>query len=534
MNLKQKIRVNSIVFIGVLFLTVFLLYPIVDKLTTASTSLAQREIPILDKAHQLRLAVVQVQQYLTDISATRGLDGLNDGFDAAKENAEKFRALIKELQTIDPDKKEEYRAMLPAFENYYRVGKQMAEAYVKEGPAGGNKMMEQFDKAAEDLSGKVEPFVKNSQGRAMNRLEQQKHSVGFMNSTLVVSATIFIVMMLGTLFVMRSIISAINRVHSELDSISNGCIGGDLVVVERKDELRGLADSANSMKINLCKLIIKIYETVEMVQKSIERMADIVNTTNGNMTKQQAEIEQVASAINEMTSIVDEISNAANETATAVNTVSTEARQEEQELTDCIQTVAMTSDEMEQNADVIDTLQQQSKDISSILEVIRGIAEQTNLLALNAAIEAARAGEHGRGFAVVADEVRTLANRSSTATDEIHGMIEKLQSATERASRVMTDSKELTQKSYEKLHGIGLKIKNMTNEIDVINEKNQHVARSVSQEMIAVDEINRSISAVSGMANETVSVTGNLNNASDQLNHLAGDLQNIINKFKFH
>ena len=127
-------------------------------ITDKATHLNERDIPILNKAHELKLAVVQVQQWLTDISATRGLDGLNDGFDEAENNAKTFHTLIDELKALDTANAERYQAMVPTFENYYAAGKKMAQAYIDEGPTGGNKMMSQFDGAAEKMSEALERY----------------------------------------------------------------------------------------------------------------------------------------------------------------------------------------------------------------------------------------------------------------------------------------------------------------------------------------------------------------------------------------
>ena len=141
-----------------------------------ASEVAREQVPILNRAHQLKLTVVQVQQWLTDISATRGLDGLNDGFDEAENNAQQFRQLIEELKSLDEANAERYQAMLPVFDDYYAVGKQMAQAYVEQGPAGGNQMMAQFDEVAAKMSEQVDGFLADVSEQTEARLMAQEES----------------------------------------------------------------------------------------------------------------------------------------------------------------------------------------------------------------------------------------------------------------------------------------------------------------------------------------------------------------------
>ena len=168
------------------------------NITSHAVELENKQINILNKAHELKLTVVQVQQWLTDISATRGLDGLNDGFDEAENNAKMFKKLIADLQTLDPIHAKDYKDMLPIFENYYSAGKTMAKAYVDEGPSGGNKMMSNFDEAAANMSEKVDAFLAKTIELTNISLNQQQELASSSRITILIGSVIALI---GVVFV---------------------------------------------------------------------------------------------------------------------------------------------------------------------------------------------------------------------------------------------------------------------------------------------------------------------------------------------
>ena len=188
--------------------------------------------------------------------------------------------------------------------------------------------------------------------------------------------------------------------------------------------------------------------------------------------------------------------------------------------------------DVEKASDVIHKLEKDSDQIGTVLEVIKGIAEQTNLLALNAAIEAARAGEQGRGFAVVADEVRSLASRTQESTEEIQQMIERLQKGSREAVSVMETGRTQVLSSVEQASKAGEALENITAAVDQIATMNHQIVDSVSQQGLVTEEINQNINNISQVADESANGTDQLSIASADLANLSNELQVLVNSFK--
>ena len=532
MTLKKKFNIIGAVFICALIAEIGSFYYTGQQLSENSQSIQTQEIPILEKAHHLKLALVQVQQWLTDISATRALNGLDDGFTEAAKNAEIFRNTVAELQKIDPQHNEQYAAMLPKFEQYYAAGILMAKAYIAEGPAGGNPSMLDFDVTADKISAEVDQFLLQAHEQTKNILQIQNTQISNTGLIVSISSVAFIILLGIFIYIVNKLTSKVGKINRELTSISEGILGGDLVDINGNDEISVLADSANNMRIQLCKLTIKVLESVETLQLSIKRIGTSTTTATESVTQQQAAIFELYQTIHKMSGTIAEISDSAKNTTVSVENVSNNAIDAAREVGEGIQSIASVSKEMEQSADVVNTLQQQSEDIGGVLAVIREIADQTNLLALNAAIEAARAGEQGRGFAVVADEVRGLANRTSTATDEIQNNIQELRAVANNVSEVMRRGTAQTKEGYDKISEAGEKLENMSKEIRSIHEMNQNISLAASKENEVVEEIGRNVSGLSIVADQSADITNELDESSKQLDTLSEELRQMIRLFK--
>ena len=202
MSIKQKFLIMIAVIFTFIFSASIVLVITNNFLVEKSTDIADRQINVINKAHELKLSVIQVQQWLTDISATRGLHGLDSGFKEAEYNAKRFESLIQELGQLDHQMKERYQDMLPAFKAYYSVGKKMAHAYVESGPDAGNKMMTEFDTVAENISSVVNKLLLDIQKRVDIVVQEQKHASRIAHSVFLASSIIVIILLLIFSYIM--------------------------------------------------------------------------------------------------------------------------------------------------------------------------------------------------------------------------------------------------------------------------------------------------------------------------------------------
>ncbi|MFC1602484.1 methyl-accepting chemotaxis protein [Pseudomonadota bacterium] len=502
-----------------------------QTISDQSSELSTHEFPVLNKAHELKLTVVQVQQWLTDISATRGRDGLNDGFDEAENNAKAFRMLVEELQTLDHERAERYQAMMPVFDAYYEVGKKMAQAYIDEGPAGGNQMMAQFDEVAAQMAEEVDRFLANVKEETTASLSNQQELATA--TVLGVSAGALIILLgIGVVyFIMSQALSHLPKVVAELQRIAEGDLTSDIKVT-RGDEIGELMQGLLAMHDKLVTMMSKITGTSVELASAMEEMSVIATETKSNIQHQQSETDQVATAMNEVTATVQEVASNISNTANAAEQAHGETSSGEQVVGHAIDSMQQLSGQIDSAATAIQQVEQDSDSISTILDVIKSIAEQTNLLALNAAIEAARAGDQGRGFAVVADEVRTLASRTQQSTEEINQMIEKLQLGSKQAVQVMGQSREQAQTAVEQVTSAGSSLAAISTAVGHINDMSIQIANAAKEQSAVSEEMNRNIININDKASHNVSAAEEITVANQRLATMAAELQGLVTQFK--
>ncbi|SIR43737.1 methyl-accepting chemotaxis protein [Pseudomonas sp. B10] len=318
-----------------------------------------------------------------------------------------------------------------------------------------------------------------------------------------------------------------------LDDIAQG--EGDLtrrLSSDRSDELGSIAKGFNTFLAKLQAMITQVVTSVQSVSDSSEHTADIAIRTNIGVQKQMAEIDQVATAVQEMTATAQDVARNATQAAQAASHADQAASQGMQIVRDTSNSIGVLAVEIGKAVEVVQTLAKDSENINAILTAIRGIAEQTNLLALNAAIEAARAGEQGRGFAVVADEVRNLAQKTQKATEEIQSMIQQLQQGTRDVVRVMEDSQNRTDESVQHAAKAAEALETITQAVSVINDMNTQIASAAEEQSAVADDINRNVINIGQVANEVAGGADESSSASAGLTKLAEQQRRLINQFK--
>ncbi|NMY51017.1 methyl-accepting chemotaxis protein [Pseudomonas sp. WS 5011] len=339
--------------------------------------------------------------------------------------------------------------------------------------------------------------------------------------------------MLVIWFVGYGIARPLRQMVVMLDDIAQG--DGDLtrrLDVNRSDELGDIARGFNTFLGKLQSMITQVVSSVQKVSDSSEHTADIAIRTNTGVQKQLAEIELVATAVHEMTATAQDVARNATHAAEAANHADRAANQGKQTVQHTAEAIAALAQEIGRAVTVVQTLAKDSENITAILVAIRGIAEQTNLLALNAAIEAARAGEQGRGFAVVADEVRNLAQKTQKATEEIQTMIQQLQQGTRDVVTVMEDSQSKTEVSVQQASQAAEALESITQAVSVINDMNTQIASAAEEQSAVAEDINRNVTNIGQVANEVAGGADEASQASAELTQLAEQQRRLINQFK--
>ncbi len=328
------------------------------------------------------------------------------------------------------------------------------------------------------------------------------------------------------------------RAFRPLDTVINGMnaiASGDLTAnytVTSNDETGQLIAAMKTMMERLKAIIENITGSTSKLSSSAEKLAGITVETNEGVKRQQAEAEQVATAANEMSATVQEVSRSTQMAAEASTRANEEAFSGKDVVTQTVRAIDALANEVEQAAKVIHKLKSDSENIGVVLDVIKGIAEQTNLLALNAAIEAARAGEQGRGFAVVADEVRTLASRTQESTKEIEGMIERLQTGAVEAVRVMEESQKRAQVGVEQAARAGASLEAITEAVETINTMTTQIASAAEEQSAAAEEIDRNVTSISHVIQQSAKGSQQIYVASEELAELASELHGLVGQFR--
>ncbi|MGF6458641.1 methyl-accepting chemotaxis protein [Pseudomonas frederiksbergensis] len=362
-------------------------------------------------------------------------------------------------------------------------------------------------------------------------LDAQRKSDTFgmaMVGLLIASIGLLVIWLVG-----HGIARPLKQMVAMLDDIAQG--EGDLtrrLTSDRADELGSIAKGFNTFLAKLQAMITQVVTSVQSVSDSSEHTADIAIRTNIGVHKQMAEIDQVATAVHEMTATAQDVARNATQAAQAASHADQAAAQGMQIVRDTSNSIGVLAVEIGKAVGVVQTLAKDSENINAILTAIRGIAEQTNLLALNAAIEAARAGEQGRGFAVVADEVRNLAQKTQKATEEIQTMIQHLQQGTRDVVRVMEDSQNRTDESVQHAVKAAEALETITQAVSVINDMNTQIASAAEEQSAVADDINRNVINIGQVANEVAGGADESSAASADLTKLAEQQRRLINQFK--
>lgn len=392
-----------------------------------------------------------------------------------------------------------------------------AQAAINQGQAGITKTIEVLLNSADQL--------------AQNQVSLRIEDVGQANKMLIIWLSVaLIISALAAWIITRLIVGPLREALLLADRVANGDLTHNEVTV-RRDELGLLQTSMHRMTINLRHLIGGLRDGVTQIASAAEQLSAVTEQTSAGVSSQRSETDQVATAMNQMASTVQEVARNAEQASHAAVSASKEARDGDAVVAKAVHQIEKLATEVGHSKTAMDELKQESNKIGGVLDVIKAVAEQTNLLALNAAIEAARAGEAGRGFAVVADEVRSLAQRTQTSTEEIATLIEGLHSRTAQVAITLENSRVLTDNSVELARDAGISIGNISRSISTIELMNQQIAASAEEQSAVAEEINRSVLSVRDISEQTASASEETAASSVELARLGVHLQGLVSTF---
>lgn len=514
----------------------FFFYLIVSYWTASSNVvLLERardvQFPVLQSAERQLVALGQIRDGLQSAVSA----GEEDALTAVKQRANVLQTEIRALADLDRDASSEVQKLNQALTAYLDVAVTLSEQMIK-----GTADFSNLESKAAEMTAS---YQRIEQALTAFRDAQQKtftDSIDSANAAAQRTVVIGIAVGVGTvalLFIIGlAIASALRRnIANVVDSLKDIAQGnGDLrrrIRKESTDEIGELVEWFNAFVAKLQGIIGDVVATALPLAELAKKLKVATTETLSQVGEQQNGGRRVQDAVNEMNSSVQSVAHSAADAASSAQEADGQAKNGLRVVKETVQQIEALARDVRSAADVIKQLDADSAAVGTILDVIRNIAEQTNLLALNAAIEAARAGEQGRGFAVVADEVRTLASRTQQSTSEIQGMIERLQSAARSAVEVMSKGTRQAEVSVTNSGAAGSSLEAITQTVASISNMNGRIAEATEQQQRVAQTIVSSVSEINEHAAKTSASANRMADVSNELAGLAGKLESVARQF---
>ncbi len=396
-----------------------------------------------------------------------------------------------------------------------------AEAVVQHVEAVADKIAHELEVMLKEIEGFTSAAALTAEHHEQSA---QSVLVGIVIGSLLLSATL-------ALMLVRNIRQSLSAGLRSMNLISAGNLSKP-VDIKSQDEVGEMLVGLETMRQQLSGVISGIDSSSAILSSASEELAAASEETSVSVNQQKEETEQLAAAMNEMSATVQEVARSTTNAAESAKEAQKEAEHGRKTVSKTVESIHCLADEVQRSADAIGKLGEESENIGMVLDVIRGIAEQTNLLALNAAIEAARAGEQGRGFAVVADEVRVLATRTNDSTQEIQAMIDRLQSGARESVVMMDESRKRMDESVSKATEAGDVLEVVLSAVENISEMNILIATAAEEQSQVTDELNKNIVSIAEMSDQNAATSNQTAQASTELAETAVGLKEMIEHFK--
>ena len=537
MRLKNIKISHKLMFMTLAALLVLLLFGLVSvymgksQLRSLKIVYNEKMVP-LDNLRKMQLIFREIDYQMV---------GVISAAESSQKAAEHLDRAVSELKRIWKETKpllvhSELDSLAKAFEKnlkgFYDLSGKLREAYISDDIDSVDLVHEQWIDLKKKIFQAVDNIAKKQQGLTEQFYRQKKEMI---NRVIVVILSVTVVCIVAFLAFSVLITRSIGRPVINVVEASREIAEGDLtrrIVVKGGDEMGLMAETLNCMIEKLNSFFASITENITRIKGQSERLSDFSEHMQAGIRQQSSQIEQVASAATEMSqTIIDMAQNASNSSESARNSYDT-AQKGMNAVREVVESIQSLAEEIEDASARLQMLGKRSEEIGEILMVIQDIADQTNLLALNAAIEAARAGEQGRGFAVVADEVRKLAEKTAQATDDIAGRIKAIQGETEMTITVMKRSTESFRASVEKANNAGDALNEIVDSSRQVMDMVQRIATATEEQSSAAEQVSQSMEVVAGIVKDNAGQVDSLKELSDELLNIANKLSEQISHFK--
>ncbi|MGG2296363.1 methyl-accepting chemotaxis protein [Aeromonas veronii] len=498
-------------------------------------------VPSIRASSQMHVALLDARRAeLTMVIDALGKDpdSLNSStqsFEAAKSQYMAAEQRYGSMPFVSERDRNMFAELKTAAAKYFSAHGDLETAIRQGDIAKVQSLIKNESRAALEQAGQDGLELRKENDRVANLLTKQSEASyerAKLLSTTVGALTLLFVVIVAWLLI-RQIRNPVMTLLEQTRQVAAGNLTSQLDMKQfSHDELGKLAQGFNEMQSNLRMLVNEVSGSVVQLGAAAEEISAVAQQSANNMGAQQHELNQLATAMNEMQATVQEVARNTNDAASAATSASDTAAQGSETVNDSIGRIEKVATAIEETALVIRQLGDDSRNIGMVLEVIQGIAEQTNLLALNAAIEAARAGEQGRGFAVVADEVRTLAKRTQDSTSQINHIISELQQRANEAGVTMQQSQDMMSETVHTAREAGASIAEISSSVNSISHMNIQIATATEEQGAVSEELNRNVVNISNASEEVATGAKQMAQACNDLNLLATQLQEVVRKFR--